>query len=50
MTEVPQHISALLSEERVFEETTVADLAERHRRMAPTRPVFSSDELLSRLP
>ena len=34
----------------VFEETTVADLAERHRRMAPMRPVFSSDELLSRLP
>src|SRR2546426_5641353 len=34
----------------VFEETTVADLADRHRRMAPTRPVFSSDELLSRLP
>jgi Rrf2 family protein len=34
----------------VFEETTVADLTDRHRRMAPTRPVFSSDELLSRLP
>jgi DNA-binding IscR family transcriptional regulator len=36
--------------QRVFEETTVADLTDRHRRMAPTRPVFSSDELLSRLP
>jgi Rrf2 family protein len=36
--------------QRVFEETTVADLTERHERMAPTRPVFSSDELLSRLP
>src|SRR6266511_512672 len=36
--------------QRVFEESTVADLTDRHRQMAPTRPVFSSDELLSRLP
>src|SRR5438093_11265388 len=36
--------------QRVFEETTVADLAERHTRMAPTRPVFSADQLLGRLP
>jgi Rrf2 family protein len=36
--------------QRVFEESTVADLTDRHRRMASTRPVFSSDELLSRLP
>lgn len=34
----------------VFEETTVADLAERHKKAARTRPVFSPDELLSRLP
>ncbi|HZD17237.1 MAG TPA: Rrf2 family transcriptional regulator [Actinomycetota bacterium] len=34
--------------QRVFEETTVADLAHRHRRSArPT--VFTSDQLLSRL-
>ena len=36
--------------QQVFEETTVADLAARHRKAAPTRPVFSTHELLSRLP
>ena len=35
--------------QRVFEETTVADLLERQQRIGPTRPVFTSAELLSRL-
>ncbi len=35
--------------QRVFEETTVADLAERHRRAGPARPVFSPEELIGRL-
>ncbi len=34
---------------RVFEETTVADLAARHRKMAPARPLIAPEELLSRL-
>lgn len=32
--------------QRVFEETTVADLAERHRRATPTSPVFAPGDLL----
>src|SRR5215216_6947295 len=35
--------------QRVFEETTVADLLERHQGSEPSRPVFSADQLLSRL-
>jgi Rrf2 family protein len=35
--------------QRVFEETTVADLAERHRRATPSRPVFAPSDLLSGL-
>ncbi|MEW6058665.1 MAG: Rrf2 family transcriptional regulator [Actinomycetota bacterium] len=37
-----------LAIQRVFEETTVADLVERHRRMGPIRPAGSA-QLLSRL-
>jgi Rrf2 family transcriptional regulator, cysteine metabolism repressor len=35
--------------DRVFEQTTVADLVERHRLMKPVSPVFSAEQLLSRL-
>ena len=35
--------------QRVFEETTVADLVERQRQAVPPRPLFASDELLSHL-
>lgn len=35
--------------QRVFEETTVADLVKRHRRAVPEHPVFAVSELLSRL-
>ena len=35
--------------QRVFEETSVADLLERHQGSAGARPVFSTDQLLSRL-
>ncbi len=35
--------------QRVFEETTVADLAERHKQAGPTRPVFTPEELIGRL-
>jgi Rrf2 family protein len=35
--------------DRVFSETTVADLVERHRQMRPAAPVFSAQQLLSRL-
>jgi len=35
--------------QRVFEETTVANLVERQRRAGPPRPLFSSNELLTRL-
>ncbi|HEX9122190.1 MAG TPA: hypothetical protein VF984_02355, partial [Actinomycetota bacterium] len=35
---------------RVFEETTVEDLVQRHRRMGPSSPpTFSAEQLLSRL-
>jgi DNA-binding IscR family transcriptional regulator len=36
-----------LAIKRVFDETTVADLAERHRRAGPSRPFFAPAELLS---
>ena len=35
--------------QRVFEETTVADLAARHRRVTPERPIFTAKELVHRL-
>jgi Rrf2 family protein len=35
--------------DRVFAETTVADLVERQRRLRPHAPVFSTEQLLSRL-
>jgi Rrf2 family protein len=35
--------------QQVFEETTVADLAARHRKMAPGPVLVRADELLSRL-
>ena len=35
--------------QRVFEETTVADLTERHRKMTPERMVIAPSELLGRL-
>lgn len=35
--------------QRVFEETTVADLVERQRQAGPPRPLLSSRELLGRL-
>jgi Rrf2 family protein len=35
--------------QRVFEETSVADLVERHRRVGPARPVFTPEELVGRL-
>ncbi len=38
-----------LAIQRVFEETTVADLARRHSKMAPARPMIAPAELLSRL-
>lgn len=38
-----------LAIQRVFEETTVADLLERHRGRAGEKPLFSSEQLLSRL-
>jgi Rrf2 family protein len=38
-----------LAIQRVFEETTVADLVKRHRRAAPELPIFAASELLSRL-
>jgi Rrf2 family protein len=38
-----------LAIQRVFEETTVADLVERQRRVGPTSQVFGSPQLLSRL-
>ena len=34
---------------RVFEQTTVADLVQRHRLAAPARAVFAPSDLLSRL-
>ena len=49
MAEVEHTIAALLTEKRVFEETTVEHLAKRHRRAAPDRPIFAPSELLSRL-
>jgi Rrf2 family transcriptional regulator, cysteine metabolism repressor len=33
---------------QVFERTTMADLAERHRRLAPDRPYWAPDELVLR--
>ncbi len=36
-----------LAIKRVFDETTVADLAERHRRAGPSKPFFAPAELLS---
>lgn len=38
-----------LAIQRVFEETTVADLARRHSKMTPTGPLIAPAELLSRL-
>jgi Rrf2 family protein len=38
-----------LAIQRVFEETTVADLLERHRGRSAERPVFSAEQLLSGL-
>jgi len=38
-----------LAIKQVFDETTVEDLAKRHRRAAPGRPVFAASELLGRL-
>jgi Rrf2 family protein len=38
-----------LAIQRVFEETSVADLLERHQGRAGARPVFSAQELLGRL-
>ncbi len=38
-----------LAIQRVFAETTVADLARRHRTVAPKRPLIAPAELLSRL-
>lgn len=38
-----------LAIKRVFDETTVEDLVRRQRRVGPTRPTFSADQLLSRL-
>ncbi len=35
--------------QRVFEETTVADLLERQLRARPQRPMFSTEQLLGRL-
>lgn len=38
-----------LAIQRVFQETTVADLVERHQQVGPSRPVFTPGQLLSRL-
>jgi Rrf2 family protein len=35
--------------QRVFEETTVADLVERQRRVLPGRPLFSAEQVLGRI-
>ena len=35
--------------DRVFEETSVADLVERQQQLRPAAPVFSAEQLLSRL-
>jgi Rrf2 family protein len=38
-----------LAIQRVFEQTTVADLAKRQQRAGPSRPVFTTTQLLDRL-